>query len=161
MSAHAPEAAGKGTDALLVQIGISSRKSCLKWLLLLGLQCTWTVWTVMLIRNKEEVHIALYCHVSRVTSHVTNLGSLLFLIRTLPRSTASQPATSPPGHSPPGHQRGRPACRFFLFWATSQSLQFILSEYCPIISFFMQCQDCRDPPYISGVLFFLQNRQWE
>ena len=101
----APEAAGKGTDALLVQIGISSRKSCLKWLLLLGLQCTWTVWTVMLIRNKEEVHIAPYYHVSRVTSHVTNLGSLLFLIRTLPRSTASPPATSPPGHSPPGHQR--------------------------------------------------------
>ena len=128
MSAHAPEAAGKGTDALLVQIGISSRKSCLKWLLLLGLQCTWTVWTVMLIRNKEEVHIALYCHVSRVTSHVTNLGSLLFLIRTLPRSTSS-----PLGHH--HHQSPRrpwPAVVVFcllMLWANIWSYRhFILSE---------------------------------
>ena len=54
----------------------------------------------------QEQRRGAYCSVlSRVTSHVTNLGSLLFLIRTLPRFTASPPATSPPGHSAPGHQR--------------------------------------------------------
>ena len=94
------------------------------------------------MRNKEVVHIAPYCHVSRVTSHVTNLGSLLFLIRTLPRSTASPP---PPATSPPGPQStwppawpaclqvffyfGQPVSHYNLFWVSI--VQFFLFHAVP------------------------------
>ena len=69
----------KGTDALLVKIGISSNISCEL--------CEMVAWITMhldtldwLIRNKEEVHIALYCHVSRVTSHVTRDQPRVFVV---------------------------------------------------------------------------------